>query len=271
MDLTLRRTSGSDPREQARLLRRLGRIWHEKLGRRAEAVEIYRDLIALEEGYPRRWSRELAEQMATRLEHRLARAENDAERIALYIEQARLLEKAINDKVRGFAALVRASRLNPNNTIVLEKTVQLGVAVGKLAELSDLLEELSTRQDRHTRAATLRKLGRVRAALTGGDALGMWALREASRLDPFDQRAFAEVEAQAIRHRLWDDLVSIYLDRNTDLADPASRVSLLCRAAEVCESELGERRPAIQLYRKVLGIQPEHPEAIAAINRLMTI
>jgi len=52
-------------------------------------------------------------------------------------------------------------------------------------------------------------------------------------------------------------------------ADPAETVRLLGRLGLLREQKLGEPGAAVDTYRRVLEIEPEHPESIVALNRIL--
>ena len=61
------------------------------------------------------------------------------------------------------------------------------------------------------------------------------------------------------------------LQRQLKLAedDPHETVALLGRLGALREQQLGELGAAVDTYRKILELEPEHPETIAALERIL--
>src|SRR6185295_17139340 len=62
------------------------------------------------------------------------------------------------------------------------------------------------------------------------------------------------------------------IQRQLELAqgqDPAQTVDLLGRLGQLREQRLGEPGAAIDTYRRILEIEPEHPETVAALKRVL--
>ncbi|MEO8213020.1 MAG: hypothetical protein ABI560_07500, partial [Myxococcales bacterium] len=60
------------------------------------------------------------------------------------------------------------------------------------------------------------------------------------------------------------------LQRQLELAsDPAEKVALLCRLGALREQRLREPGAAVDSYRRVLELEPEHAETISALNRIL--
>jgi tetratricopeptide (TPR) repeat protein len=209
--------------------------------------------------------------LADLLEARLAAAD-DAERTPLLAEIAALSERlgdrprAFRAKLRELAEALRRGEDAPGTRAELER---LAAATGAWAELARALEEaLAARLPREAALDVRRRL-----AVVSAERLG--------RLD-LAARWFEEVAAQAPSVETLGALARVYrkmgaprelartLERLADVAPTtAARKELLLEVAKTMAEQLSDREGAIAAYKKILSVDPDDPNALRLLGRLL--
>jgi tetratricopeptide (TPR) repeat protein len=212
-----------------------------------------------------------ARRLASVLEIRLEEAD-EAERPPLLAEVAALRERAgdkgqaFQAKLRQFRETVRGGRDAPGLRAELER---LGTETGRFEDLRAALEEAL--------AAGLPP----RAALEVKRRLAGLCAERLRRLDDA-ARWYEEVAAEAPGPEVLGALARLHRRRGahrdlaralTRLAEvsvaPAAKKELLLEVAKVMEEHLSDREGAIEAYRKILAVDPEDPNALRLLGKLL--
>ncbi len=85
--------------------------------------------------------------------------------------------------------------------------------------------------------------------------------------DPSNERAFARAKQILTSLEQWGELEQLY-ERAVAAADRARQADLLAEAALVAEEITGERAKATRYYERILEIDPQHDQAIRALDSL---
>jgi tetratricopeptide (TPR) repeat protein len=212
-----------------------------------------------------------ARKLAGVLEIRLENAD-DAERAPLLAEVAALQERlgdrrlAFQAKLRQYRASFRGGADDPTVRAELER---LALDAGAVEDLRAALEDAL---DAGLAPRTALEVKRRLAGLC------------ADRLQRLDDAArwYEEVAAEAPGAEVLGALARLHRRRGahrdlaralTRLADvsaaPAAKKELLLEVAKIMEEHLSDRDGAIQAYRKILAVDPEDPNALRLLGRLL--
>jgi tetratricopeptide (TPR) repeat protein len=209
--------------------------------------------------------------LAELLERRLAGADA-AERVPLLAEIAALNERlgdragAFKAKLREFGEAVARGQDAPGARADLER---LAAATGAWAELAAAFEEaIGANLPPHATLEVKRRL-----AMLSAERLG--------RLD-VAARWFEEVAGAAPSAEVLGALARVYrrlganrelartLERLADVAPAAAaRKELLLEVAKIMADQLSDRDGAIAAYRKILAVDPEDPNALRLLGRVL--
>lgn len=91
------------------------------------------------------------------------------------------------------------------------------------------------------------------------------------RRSPHNPIAYAELEALLQQGERWEQLAALYANKGAaSTADPTLQVDLYLRAAYVLTAKLGAAgvSRALELYERVLLVEPRHPTALAQVGNL---
>ncbi len=209
--------------------------------------------------------------LAALLEVRLATAD-DAERPGLLAELAALHER-LGDPAQAFRAKLRelddTVRRGVDAPGVRADLERLAAATGAWAELARALEEALRAKLPRDAALDVRR----RLAVLSAERLG--------RLD-VAARWFEEVAAEAPSAETLGALARVHrkmgaprelartLERLAEIAPAATaRKELLLEVAKIMAEQLADREGAITAYKKILAVDPEDPNALRLLGKLL--
>ncbi len=85
-------------------------------------------------------------------------------------------------------------------------------------------------------------------------------------LDPDDFTALGRLDVLYQTAQNWPELLSVLQHESELTQDPAEAVSFQYRIAELYEKHLADVERAVELYRDILGIQPDHQPTLTALE-----
>jgi len=286
----------ADAAEGVALRLRLGAVFNDRMGESAEAVSIYRDVLAQDQANSEairalehmvaadietyeislildplyreleRWS-ELVELNAAR-----ARSEDSPdERYRLYLDSADVLETKLERPIATLDAVGAALREHPGDESLkmrIEALAEANDAWGRLVSVyrSILEDDLGEpeRLDISLRTADIYD-GRL-ADPNAAEA----AYRAALDVEPGSERALRALVRLLTEQELWEELESVLGRLREVVYDPAELISLAFQHAKLHEIQLHDLGAAIETYGQVLDLDPAHMDAMDALIRLYT-
>jgi tetratricopeptide (TPR) repeat protein len=169
---------------------------------------------------------------------------------------------------RVAAAVSRAAN-EPDLEYLLGEADRLAAAGDKWLDHGALLEELAPEVgDADLQVETYRRLAVLRRDRLEDAAGARGTYERILELKPDDSDAIAQLESLVQVAEDWPALLAV-VQRRTDFADGAERVSLLVRQAEICETKLGDAERAISALDQVL-VEADAPEVYRSLERLYT-
>jgi len=140
------------------------------------------------------------------------------------------------------------------------------------AHAQALRRALALEEEPGARAHLLRELSAVLDERLADPAGAIQSARSLLELVPADREALSRLDRLCQKAERWVDLSEV-LSREIQLADegddPAPRIALRQRLAELKEARLLDREGALVLYEQVLSARPDHPEAIARLEAIL--
>lgn len=283
-----------DVPRQVDLLSRLARIQEEELQNSEEAISIYSRILevefdnadavmALDRLYSttQKW-----QPLAEILRKEIQLADNEDQIVEIQFRLAQVLEQALEDVPAAVEVYREILGTNPEHQPTLN-ALEMLLASGELeSEIATILEpiyeaaglyeklhnvyevqlrKLTDPADRLSMYQRLGELSEIRL-VDAGRAFGWWG--KALIEDASSELAVEEAERLAGDSAFWPDMVNVYtqvLETNTE---PDSRKSTLLRMARVYDVELAAVSEAVGTYLRVLEIDENDVDALAALDRL---
>lgn len=190
------------------------------------------------------------------------------ERVALERSIARLQDEALGRPELAFATLADAVRVAPGVEESRAELERLAERTGREVELADVYTEaLASAPDPDLRARLVRRAAELLEGPDPERARAAW--REVLEDRPEDAQALSALDRLDTSLGRWASLADV-LERRVAFADSdAEAVPLLLRLAALWDERLGERAEAVEWYRRARARAPEHPEVLAALERLL--
>jgi tetratricopeptide (TPR) repeat protein len=200
----------------------------------------------------------------------LGHAQDNAERRALYEKLAAVTGERLSDKSAAFRYARKAYEIAPEKSTLdaLEAWARTSGEWPALAQaIQTRLEgsEASAEERRELRM----KLAEVSALHAGRPDDAVAAYKELIEANPADEAAVAGLDrllrASADRR---DDLRWLFRLR-VDRAEGRSAAPLLAEWALLEEEAFSDNAKAIEIYKELLGVDPEHAASLRALSRLL--
>ncbi len=262
----------------ALLLVKAAVIREEQLGDLGTAIAHYQRVLGLDPSHI---------ESASALERLFHMAERYEDLAQILLTKAQILEAPDEQKEHLFraAALYEEILERPTDAIavyrkVLEVDSEDISALDKLIELhlrleqwEDLLRVYERKADIVFDAEEKKRLylevGAVYEREIGDVAKAIDTYQRILEIEPDDLTAIGRLDALYQASGNWQELLSI-LEREADLAgDPNEVISYRYRIADLWDHKLGDATRAVEGYREILAVVPDHQPTLEALERMI--
>lgn len=286
----------ADPDEKKRLYLEVGTVYERELNQVEKAIETYQRVLELDPDDATALSRLDALYQATgKAEELLSVLEREAElcgdpmrALDFRYRIGELYEQKLDDAYRAVEAYREILDLTPDHgasLAALERMIsknQEAVAAASVLEpvyraaadssrLAGVLEVLIQHEDDPLRKVELlHQVAEIYEVHLDDAQRAFAAYSRAFPIDSQNQSTLAALDRLAEKLTAWPQLSELYDRAAKQQRDdsPEITVDLALRAAQVFESRLGDVPAAIARYRLVTEIEPEHLQALEALERL---
>ncbi len=272
----------AEPREKVDLHYRMGKIYDEQMRVPEQAEERLLEALALDPShvpsmlsllnlYKRRGDSMKAAQLMVRAE---AHTQNTLEKTRLLFEAGKIMQGDLGDEAGAADLFARTLQLDPEHVEAAEPLSAIYFQRGEWARLVPLLEMLVRKSDRKVnRDLNLMYYRLAKAADQLGD--GDKALRyykQAYDLDATHLPTLLDRAALLFRREQWDDAFKLYqtiLVHHREAQNDGEIVGIFHRIGQI-KLKVGERAKAINMFDKVLEIEPGHRPTLDALTEIYT-
>jgi tetratricopeptide (TPR) repeat protein len=269
--------------EQAEIRAKLAALASDHLGRDEDAIEGWKRVLdlrgedsealdALARLYER--SSQWAE-LADLLERLYDVAEDDDARVNALARRARLFTEALGRHDEALDAWQRVLDIDFANVAALRSINNLRRGKDEHAELVLALHQYVDRAGDRMDSEELREVYRELAKLYSQvlrqpeDAADAW--RRLLDVDGTDLEAMAELESIYRGSGSWPEVVDVKLRRATALPNPPDKIAQLLEAATIWRDEVREYDRAVDVFNRILQIEPTHTFAFQELEKLHTL
>ncbi|HXJ23120.1 MAG TPA: tetratricopeptide repeat protein [Polyangia bacterium] len=269
--------AGAEP-EKIDFLYKRAQLAEGELGDRVEAQRIYNEISLLEPpGGPA--SEKLVElylaghdyaRLAELRERQLGAVSDPATRGRIMLELAALYRDRLGDGDQAAVYLHAVLEIEPENQIALAAYAEHFREKGDWAALADLLE-FSYERARVAGAQAeellprLEEIAAVSEKQLGDPERALAAWQRAEELAPTYGRAREAQRRILLKAKSWDRLAALLEREAAAQTDPATRIDVLRRVAQLHREKLGNARRAIEIYREVLRADPHDAVSMRAL------
>ncbi|MGD8826753.1 MAG: tetratricopeptide repeat protein, partial [Myxococcales bacterium] len=292
--LRARAEACSDPDDKIAVLSEMGRIHADVLDEADQAIALQNEILELDPTNREALStldallarRGLWSDLADNVERQLTLADDPEERTALLLRLAEIREQRMestesaieiyrdvlsNDAANPAALgalerLLESSEHQASVADILEPIYKDTGAAGRLVDVYEIQAHHATSPER--RLELFHEIAKLQE-FSLGDLHGAFeSYARAFREDPGHPESKEHLERLSAAVGASDALASVYEQVVTSADDPHLVVTLLLRAAEIREEDLGQLDRAVEHYERVLEVDDLHHRSADALERL---
>ena len=285
----------ADPSESVGFQYRIAELYEKKLGDIERAVELYRDILNVQsdhsptleslEGIKNGSQAPLSAagvlepiydtmgdwlRLISVLEVQVRFCEEAYEKVELLHRIARLYEESLGQHVNAFQTYARALTIDSQN----EETL---ASLERLASVTDRWPILAALYDSEVDKLAGEPEARIELGLRVAQVYevqlenideAIQRYRDVTEIEPDNQAALRALDRLYGVSEKWAELASI-LDREAETADtPDEILEFKYRLGQVHQLRLGDVNAALDAYREVINVAPEHAETLNALESL---
>ncbi len=266
-----------EPELASSLLMSAARVYEDNVGDLTKAIEFYRKVLeadgtqleaaeALQRLYQA--TEQFGEMSAILLRNAEIREDVDAKKEALF-QAAQIEEEVLERADNAIAAYEKVLEIDEEDSRSVDALVNLLLG---LSRWEDLLKAYTRKVDLvldpDEKKQVLYEVGAVYERELSDVENAIDTYQRILELDPDDLTALGRLDVLYQTAENWQELLSI-LTREAELtADPEESVGFQYRVAALYEKRLEDVERAVELYRELLAIQPDHAPTLEALERL---
>jgi tetratricopeptide (TPR) repeat protein len=194
-------------------------------------------------------------------ERHIAAAKTPAQRVELYLARANVFEKHLDDAQKAIESHLNVLAIDEGNKSSLGALPRLYVKTNAFDKAVDVLVRHAAVEADAKAAALLAEAGQLAAEkLNDMEVAG----RHFERAIQLDAESFAALKGMAqvqFARGNWTQAVEQMLRAEAASGNRIERIELLFQAANTAQSKLADNAKALELYERVLKLDPDHVEA----------
>ncbi|MCB9708426.1 MAG: tetratricopeptide repeat protein [Myxococcales bacterium] len=287
----------SDPHEKKRLLAEVGAVYERELQDLPRAIDVYQrileldpeDMVAISRLDVLYQSTQNWNELLSVLERQVDLSHDPAEAIAHRFRIAEIWDQRLNDATRAVEGYKDILALQPDHEPSLN-ALELMIAQNREArEAADVLEpiyrawpnpaklagvmevQVTHQTDPFARVDLLHQLAEIYELQVGQPEHAFDAYARALEIDAGNEQTLGSLERMAEQLDTWPELTRLYdaeIGRAREKHDATRMVDIALRLARIQEIHVNNAQEAIKRYQVVLEAEPEHREALEALDRL---
>ncbi|MGD8860164.1 MAG: tetratricopeptide repeat protein, partial [Myxococcales bacterium] len=193
------------------------------------------------------------------------------ERKAYLFRAGQLYEEVLDQPTEAVRVYQRLLEAEPDDLEALDKLIGLYL---KLQQWQSLLEVYTQKadivDDPDDKKALFAEVGAVYERELNETEKAIETYQRILEIDPEDITAIGRLDVLYQQTGNWEELLSI-LERESDLApDPTEAIAFRYRIGELFEQHLDDAFRAVEVYREILDLTPDHPQAQEALERMIS-
>jgi tetratricopeptide (TPR) repeat protein len=283
-----------DGNERESLYAQMAQVYEEKLGQPDEAIAAYQEVLALDPTsavalgaldalFTRR---ELWNELAENLETQLGLADTDDGQLGLMLRLAALREQRMGQIDAAIEGYRQVLERDPTNAQALNALENLAATEANSLAIAEILEPLyrsqgdyhklirvnevqvSRAEDPERKVELLHQIASLYEDAAGDLNASFDTMARALAVDPASETTQEALDRLARSTGRFADLASVYEDLAQAQQDPELGSALYSAAARVYENDVHNLDRAIELYRRVLSIDPTNLAATESLQAL---
>jgi tetratricopeptide (TPR) repeat protein len=184
---------------------------------------------------------------------------------------AALYEDVLAQPEAAIEVYRRALSIESEDVAALDKLIQLHLRLGQWEKLLEVYgRKADVVADPAEKKALYLEVGAVYEQQLAQPARAIETYRRVVELDPDDSAALARLDALYQSTGQFEELLSV-LEREAELCTDAMRaLDLRYRIGELYEQRLDDHYRAVDTYREILDVLPDHAATLSALERMIS-
>lgn len=198
-------------------------------------------------------------------------ADDDAERGELLRSLAEIYQNDAGDLRRAFEAMTTACRMVPASEDYALAAEKLATSIGNWSELVTEASEIANdvqERDRMVGAAWWARLGRWYGEKLDRADYALPSLRRALELNPASGEALTTQAVLQRKAQRWPELAETLSQHSEVEENTEARLGLFLALGELQEKQLNAPAKAIEAYQAACELDPNHDDALSALERI---
>jgi tetratricopeptide (TPR) repeat protein len=264
-----------DPELGSQLFTFAARVFENDVGDIDRAIELYRQVLSID---PTNLAAAEALQALFQTTERYAdmsvilqrKAEildvMEEQKDALY-QSAALEEEVLERRESAIAVYLKVLDIDPEDMRSIDALINLYLGLSRWQDLlSVYTKKVDLVYDPEEKKLILYQVGAVYEREISDVNSAIDTYQRVLELDPDDLTALGRLDVLYQTAENWQELLSILTHEAELTADPAEAVSYQYRIAELYEKHLDDIERAVDLYRDILNIMPDHQPTLEALE-----
>ncbi len=206
------------------------------------------------------------------LEREAAIAEDDAFRVQVYSDLARVWYEKLERERNAIENWERVLDIDPGNTYALFSIAEIQRAGGQSRERADTLHRIidvgaATLEDADLITVYM-QLGHIYANELRQPSDAAEAYRNVLNVDPTFFEALDSLELIFREEEDWEEVIDVMEQRALALFEPEDKVRQLIAVTEMWENEVGNKDGATGAFHRILEVDPMHEYAFSELQGL---
>jgi tetratricopeptide (TPR) repeat protein len=194
--------------------------------------------------------------------HHVAALKTPAARVELYLESAQIYERELDDPHNAVDALMNVLAIEDKNKTALAVLPRLYTRTEQFDRAVDALVRFATIEGVDSqRAASFAEAGRIALEHLMDPEL---AARHLDKALSFDRENLAALKTLGQLHEKrgnWKQSVEMLMRAEAASGSRTERIALIWNAAQIVDHKLEDPQSALDLYERVLKLDPDHVDA----------
>jgi tetratricopeptide (TPR) repeat protein len=264
-----------DPELGSQLYTFAARVFESDVGDIERAIELYRkvlstdptNLSAAESLQTLFQSTERYADMSLILQRKAEILEDmDEQKSALY-QAATLEEEVLDRKENAIGVYLKILEIDPEDLRSIDALINLYLGLSRWEELLGVYSRKADLViDTEEKKLIFYQVGAVHERELSDVSRAIDTYQRVLELDPDDLTALGRLDVLYQTAQNWQELLSVLTHEAELTADPNEAVSYQYRIAELYEKHLEDVERAVELYRDILGIVPDHGPTLSALE-----
>ena len=208
-------------------------------------------------------------ELSALLQQRASIATDPDEQKRALFQAAQVEEEVLGRVEQAVLAYSKALEVDSEDLRAIDALIRLYVGLSRWAELLAIYNgKVELVSDPEAKKRIFYQMGAVYERELDDVARAIDTYQRVLELDPDDLESLGRLDVLYQRAENWPELLGV-LQREAELAaDPAEAQSYQYRVAELYDRKLDDAQRAIDLYREILVVAPDHRTTLAALEAL---